>query len=157
MFLLKMLGITQVFVVVNKMDAMAYKKERFDAVKVDISELLNSFDYQTGVFIPISAMEGDNIYSKSDAMDWYEGPSLIETLDGVRISSEEKPLRFAVQDAYRVNSERILVGRVESGTLRKGDEMTFAPSGVTGKIDRIRVFEGELEEANAGDSIGMVP
>lgn len=156
MFLLKMLGITQVFVVVNKMDALGYEKERFDAVKVDISELLKSFDYQTEVFIPISAMEGDNIYSKSDAMDWYEGPSLIETLDGVRISSEEKPLRFAVQDTYRVNSERILVGRVESGTLRKGDEVTFAPSGVTGKIERIRVFEGELEEANAGDSIGLV-
>ncbi len=156
MFLLKMLGIKQVLVVINKMDMAAYKKVRFEAVKEEIKKLLKSFDYQTEVFIPISAMEGDNVYRKSDAMNWYEGPTLIEILDGVKISKEEKPLRFVVQDTYRVDSEKILVGRVESGTLRKGDEVTFAPSGVTSRIERIRLFENELEVAKTGDSIGII-
>jgi elongation factor 1-alpha len=155
MFLLKMLGIRQVFVVVNKMDAVDYKKERFETVKNQISSLLNSFGFQTEVFIPISAMEGNNIYRKCEGMEWYEGPTLIETLDGVKISSEEKPLRFVVQDIYSVNTVRVIVGRVESGMLRTGDEVVIEPSGIKGKIEKINIFEGELEEAKAGDSIGI--
>jgi small GTP-binding protein len=156
MFLLKMLGIRQVFVVVNKMDAVGYKNERFETVKSQIGMLLNSFGFQTEVFIPISAMEGDNVYRKCELMEWYRGPTLIETLDGVKLSSEEKPLRFVVQDIYSVDSERIIVGRVESGRLQKGDEVIFEPSGIKGEIERIIVFEGELEEAGTGDSIGVV-
>ncbi len=95
MFLLKMLGIKQVFVAVNKMDAVDYKKERFETVKNQISELLNSFDYQTEemLFIPVSALEGDNIYRRSEGMVWFDGPTLIEALDGVRISEKDKGFR----------------------------------------------------------------
>jgi small GTP-binding protein len=156
MFLLKMLGIRQVFVVVNKMDEVGYKNERFETVKSQIGMLLNSFGFQTEVFIPISAMAGDNVYRKCELMDWYRGPTLIETLDGVKLSSEEKPLRFVVQDIYSVDSERIIVGRIESGRLQKGDEVIFEPSGIKGEIERIIVFDAELEEAGKGDSIGVV-
>jgi translation elongation factor TU len=158
MFLLKMLGIKQVFVVVNKMDAVDYKKERFETVKKQITELLNSFDYQTEemLFIPASAMEGDNIYKESERMEWYNGPTLIEALDGVTVEEKEKPLRFVVQDVYVVEGEKIVVGRVESGMLRKGDEVIFEPSGVKEKIEKIKVFEGELEEASTGDCIGIL-
>jgi small GTP-binding protein len=156
MFLLKMLGIRQVFVVVNKMDAVGYKKERFETVKSKIGMLFDSFGFKTEVFIPISALVGDNVYHKGEVMEWYRGPTLIETLDGVKLSREEKPLRFVVQDIYSVGSERIIVGRVESGRLQKGDEVIFEPSGIKGVIERIIVFDTDLEEAGTGDSIGVV-
>ncbi len=158
LFLVKMLGINQVFVVVNKMDAMDYKKERFETVKREISELLNSFDYaaEEMLFIPASAMEGDNIYRRSEGMKWYDGPTLIEALDEVRVRREEKPLRFVVQDVYGVEGEKIVVGRVESGMLREGDEVIFEPSGAKGRIGKIKLFDGELEEAVSGDCIGIV-
>ena len=158
MFLLKMLGINQVFVVVNKMDAVDYKKERFETVKEEISKLLNSFDYaaEKMLFIPASAMEGDNIYRRSEGMEWYEGPTLIEALDGVTQEGKEKPLRFVVQDVYEVEGEKIVVGRVESGMLRKGDEVISEPSCIKTKVEKIKVFEGELEEAATMDSVGIV-
>jgi len=158
MFLLKMLGITQVFVVVNKMDAVDYKKERFEAVKSQIRELLTSFDYRTEemLFIPVSAIEGDNIYRGSEEMNWYAGRTLIAALDGVTLEGQEKTLRFVVQDVYEVDGAREVVGRVESGIVRKGDDVIFEPSGLKSKIERIDVFEGELRAAAAGDCIGLV-
>jgi small GTP-binding protein len=155
-FLIHMLGIKQLFVVVNKMDIVDYKQEVFQAIKSGVSKLLASLGYSNIEFIPISAMEGDNIYKPSPRMEWYEGPTLIQTLDEVRVSKELKPLRFVVQDTYELDSERIVVGRVESGKLSRGDDMIFQPSGVRGKIMKIRVFGGELARAEQGDSIGIV-
>jgi small GTP-binding protein len=156
MFLIHMLGIKEMLVVVNKMDLVDYKKERFEVVKGEVSKLLASFGYLDVQFIPASAMEGDNIYKSSERMEWYEGPTLIEALDGVKISKEVKPLRFVVQDVYLVNSEKVAVGRVESGTLRRNDEVIFQPTGIKGKIKKIKVSEGELPEAKRGDSVGIV-
>lgn len=157
MFLLKMLGINQIFVVVNKMDAVEYKKERFETVKNQISELLNSFDYAAEeiLFIPVSAMEGDNIYRGSKGMEWYKGRTLIEALDEVKISEEEKVPRFVVQDVYEVDGENTIVGRVESGMVRRGDRIIFEPSGIRGKIKELKIFGGHLEEAREGDCIGV--
>jgi len=157
MFLLKMLGIKQVFVVVNKMDIKDYKKERFEEVKEQISKLLDSFDYATEemLFIPVSAMEGDNIYTYSEQMEWYDGLKLIDALDDVTLEGKEKPLRFAVQDIYKVEDEETIVGRVESGILRRADNVIFEPSGVKAEVEKIKVFEGELAEATTGDSISV--
>ena len=155
-FLIHMLGIKQLFAVVNKMDIVDYKQEVFQTIKSGVSKLLASLGYSNIDFIPISAMEGDNIYKPSPRMEWYKGPTLIQTLDEVKISKELKPLRFVVQDTYNVDSERVVVGRVESGTLRRGDEVIFQPSGVRGKIKNMKVFGGELEKAEQGDSIGIV-
>jgi translation elongation factor EF-1alpha len=155
-FLIHMLGIEEIFAVVNKMDAVDYKEQKFKALKADVSRLLASFGYSNVQFIPASAMEGDNIYKRSRQMEWYEGPTLIEALDEVEISKEVRPLRFVVQDTYEVDSERVVVGRVESGTLRKGDKVVFQPSGVTTEVGKIRVLEGELQSAERGDSVGIV-
>ena len=155
-FLIHMLGIKKLLVVINKMDAVGYRKEKFEAIKEDVSRLLTSFGYSGIKFIPASAMEGDNIYKSSREMKWYKGPTLIETLDDVEISKELKELRFVVQDTYELDSERVVVGRVESGTLRRGDEVIFQPSGIRGEIRKIKVFQGELEKAEQGDSIGIV-
>ena len=155
-FLIHMLGIKQILVVVNKMDIVGYKEEVFQDVRNHVAQLLASFGFQAMKFIPVSAMEGDNIYKKSERMEWYHGPTLIETLDRMKLSRKVKRLRFVVQDTYLVDSDKVIVGRVETGTLRKGDEVIFHPSGVKGKIEKIKVLEGELEKAEAGDSIGIV-
>ena len=155
-FLIHMLGIKQLLVVVNKMDIVDYKQEVFQAIKSGVSKLLASFGYSNIEFIAASAMEGDNIYKPSPRMKWYEGPTLIQTLDKVEVSKELKPLRFIVQDTYAVDSDKVVVGRIESGTLNKGDSVVFQPSGVRGTIEKIRVFEGEIQEATQGDSIGIV-
>jgi small GTP-binding protein len=155
-FLIHMLGIKQLSVLVNKMDLVDYKQEVFDSIKGGVSKLLGSFGYSGLEFIPASAMEGDNIYKPSPRMKWYEGPTLIQVLDRVEVSKELRPLRFVVQDTYTVDSQRVIVGRVESGTLSRGDEVVFQPSGVRGKIKNIKVFGGELEKAEQGDSVGIV-
>ncbi len=155
-FLIHMLGIKRLFVVINKMDAVDYREEAFQDIKNEVAQLLASFGYHHVDFIPGSAMEGDNIYKRSKRMEWYHGHTLIEALDGVKLSKQSKPLRFAVQDTYLVDSDKVIVGRVESGTLRRGDEVVFHPSEVKGKIEKIKILEGELEKAEAGDSIGIV-
>lgn len=107
--------------------------------------------------MPISAMEGDNVYKPSGRMEWYRGPTFIQALDGIEPEEVgEKPLRFVVQDMYDIDCERIMVGRVDCGTLRKGDELIFQPSGMKGRVEKIKVFPGEVGEARAGDSIGIV-
>jgi len=156
-FLINMLGINKLFVMVNKMDAVDYKEEIFLDIKNKVAKLLASFGYHDIQFIPGSAMEGDNIYKTSERMEWYRGPTLIEALDSVELSPKEvKPLRFVVQDTYVVDSDKVVVGRVESGVLKKGDEVVFQPSSVTGKVERIMEFEGELEKAAMGDSVGII-
>ncbi len=156
-FLLKMLGINYTLVAINKMDLVSYQKKAFDQIKQETSSALATMGYSIGEFIPISALEGDNVYKASARMDWYSGPTLIEALDG--IEPEEivsKPLRFVVQDTYSFNNQKVTVGRVESGTLKKGDRLIFQPSGVKGKVAGIKVFPGEVELARTGDSIGIV-
>ena len=87
----------------------------------------------------------------------FKGATLIETLDVMEPEEiSEKPLRFVVQDIYSLDSEKVTVGRVESGTMRKGEELVFQPSGVKGRVKRIEVFPGEVEEAGAGHSVGIV-
>ena len=156
-FLIHMLGIKDLSVAVNKMDTVEYDKAVFEKIRKDVTKLLQSLGYRDLNFIPVSAIEGDNVYQKSEAMSWYSGPTLIEALDTIRPAKiETKPLRFVVQDNYTVNSDRIIVGRVESGILHKGDEVVFQPSTVKGKVEDIRVFNGKLEKAQAGDSIGLI-
>lgn len=155
-FLIHMLGIKQIFVVVNKMDAVAYSKTVFNNIKKKVEHLLDSLGYQDVQFIPGSAMEGDNIYNPSLQMKWYKGPTLIQALDSVKISKKAMPLRFVVQDTYSVDSQKVVVGRVESGILRTGDEVIFQPSNVRSRIEKIKVLGHELEEAERGDSIGIV-
>jgi len=155
-FLINMLGIKQLLVVVNKMDAVDYREEVFQNVRKEVIQLLASLGYHDVSFIPGSAMEGDNIYKRSERMGWYHGPTLIEALDGIKLDKQAKPLRFVVQDTYQVDSDKVIVGRVESGTLRKGDKVVFHPSGVKGRIEKIRTFQGELDNAETGDCVGII-
>ncbi len=155
-FLINMLGIKNLFVLINKMDTVDYKQAIFEQVKTDVEQLLSTVGFQNVSFIPGSAWEGDNIYKKSNRMPWYQGPTLIEALDKVELHKETKPLRFVVQDSYTLDNEKIIVGRVESGSLKKGDRVVFQPSGTAGTIQKIIFYPDEIEQAVTGDSIGIV-
>ena len=156
-FLLHMLGTKQLVVAVNKMDLVGYDEDVFQEVKEATTHLLDSLGYSGVEFVPISAIEGDNVYQSSLRIDWYWGPTLIQVLDNITPEVESvKPLRFTVQDVYPVDSEKLVVGRVESGTLKKGEDLVFQPSGIRGRVDRIKVFPREVVEAVSGDSVGIV-
>lgn len=156
-FLVHMLGVKDIIVVVNKMDLEGYQESAFERAKAETDRLLSSLGYQQPIFIPISAMEGDNVYKPSERMPWYQGPTLIQALDRTELEEiGDKPLRFVVQDVYNVDSESITVGRVESGKLKRGDELVFQPANVTGRVNRIKIFPGEVAEAITGDSVGIL-
>jgi len=156
-FLVHMLGIADIIVAINKMDLMEYRRDTFERVKEETVHLLSSLGYSKVRFIPISAIEGDNVYKPSTRMEWYQGPTLIQGLDAIEPEAVgEKPLRFVVQDVYPVDSAMVTVGRIESGTLRQGDELIFQPGGVRGRVEKIRVFPEEVEEVGSGASIGVI-
>lgn len=156
-FLLKMLGIKKLLVAINKMDLVDYQRETFEKAVHEAQELLSSLGLESLAFIPVSALEGENVYKTSATMEWYKGPNLMQALDEIQPEKiSEKSLRFVVQDVCSVDLEEVVVGRVETGTLRKGEEILFQPSGQKGKVEKIKFFPRELEEATFGDSIGIV-
>lgn len=144
-YMLKMLGIRQVAVLVNKMDLCGYSESVFRSIVSEYSGFLGEIDISPSAFIPVSAMEGDNIASHSDRMPWYDGRTVLDELDAFeeRESEEEKlPFRMPVQDVYKFtgsgDERRIVAGTVESGSLSVGDEVVFYPSG---KHTTVATFE----------------
>lgn len=156
-FLLHMLGIKQIIVVINKMDLMDYQEDAYREAKDETLQLISSLGYTDVEFIPVSAIEGDNVCKPSGKMSWYQGHTLIQALDEIEPEEiGEKDLRFVVQDVYPVDSEKVIVGRVESGAMSKGDDIIFQPTGIKGGVEKIKVFPREIEKAGVGDSIGIV-
>jgi len=156
-YILGMLGLEQVVVVLNKMDTVGYDRKRFNDVSADVTAFLEKINIKPSYVIPISAREGDNVAKKSSRMEWYEGPTVLEALDRFRPSAKDttKPLRCPLQDIYKVGDKRVLVGRVESGLMKAGDDITFLPSGKKAVVKSIEVFEGQKNEAGPGESIGI--
>jgi len=157
-YILSMLGLKQVIVVVNKMDLVNYSKERYEEVRSEIEKHLKKISITPNHYIPISARTGENIATKSESMDWYSGPTVLEALDAFTptTSLKELPLRFAVQDVYK-HEQRVVVGRVESGTLRRGMEVIILPSGESSSITSIEEFlKDDVTEAEAGTSTGLI-
>jgi sulfate adenylyltransferase large subunit len=156
-YILGMLGLDQVIVVMNKMDMVGYDKERYEQVSKDALSFLSSINIKPSVIIPISAKEGDNIAKKSSKIGWYDGPTVLQALDSFRPreSARSKPLRFPVQDVYKFTEKRIVAGRVESGAIKGGDEITVLPSREETKIDTIELYPGQVQEAEAGRCIGL--
>jgi sulfate adenylyltransferase large subunit len=155
--ILSMLNLQQVIVVMNKMDLVDYKEERFDEVRKELIEFLDSINIKPSYIIPISAKEGDNIAKKSENMPWYTGKTVLEALDTFtpKASPVEKPLRYPVQDVYKFDNKRILAGRVESGVLKKGDKLLFLPSNSESVVKTIEDMNEEQQEAPAGKSTGI--
>lgn len=161
-YLLGMLGIRQVAVCVNKMDLADYSKDTFELIQRQYTAFLSQVGIEPRYFIPIAAREGVNITSASRNTPWYTGPSVLESLDGFEKepAAIDKPLRFPVQDIYKFTEQgddrRILAGRIETGSVRAGDEVIFRPSGKKTRIASIEVFNAETPaEAVAGQCAGI--
>ncbi len=159
----KLLQIEHVIVAVNKMDLVDYDRAVYDR----IIDAYREFAAQLGLKdirpIPLSALAGDNVVTRSDKMAWYEGPTLIELLESLSVYDDEHSaaLRFPVQlvarhNGHEANDFRGYMGRVEAGTVRKGDKIVVQPSGQTATVKDILTLDGSLESASAGKSITLL-
>ncbi len=153
-FIASLLRIPHLVVCVNKMDLVDYDQEVFDQIAAEFAGWAAKLDVHDLTFIPISALRGDNVVSRSEHMDWYEGPSLLYHLEHVHVASDRnlQDARFPVQWVVRPMTDehhdyRGYAGEVASGVFRAGDDVVVMPSGRTSKIAAIDTFDGELEEA----------
>jgi bifunctional enzyme CysN/CysC len=157
--LLGLLGIREVIVAVNKMDLVNYAESAFERIEQEYGTFLRSLGLAAHAFIPISARSGANIaLAGGDAMPWFRGATLLRAIDEFEIASslDQQPLRFPIQDVYRRDSRRVLVGRIESGTLRVGDQLLFSPHHKTARVATIERWPAEsVDTASAGESIGI--
>ncbi len=158
-YLLHLLGIRQVTVVVNKMDLVGYDSGRFGAVSRDVTRYLGEIGVEPANIVPISARGGDNVAERSAKTSWYDGPTLLEALDDFETVKrpDDQPLRMPVQDVYKFDDRRIIVGRIESGVLRVGDTLLFSPSNKTVRVKSIESWNRSVPpvEAHPGESVGI--
>ncbi|MHB0912741.1 MAG: sulfate adenylyltransferase subunit 1 [Armatimonadota bacterium] len=158
-YLLKLLGIRQVVVVINKMDLVGYSREVFESVKDEYLRFLAQLDVEPQFVIPVSARDGENVATRSESTRaWYTGPTVLESLDLFTPagSKEEKALRLPVQDVYKFDRRRVIAGRVESGMIRVGDKIKFSPSGHEGVVASIERWSSPARDyALPGESIGI--
>jgi len=160
-WLLKVMGVNQILVAINKMDTTTYDQKRFDEVVTEVKKLLSMVGFKVDEipFIPVSGLQGDNVFKKSDKMPWYKGGTIIETMDAtikVPESPVDKPLRIPIQDVYTITGVgTVPVGRVETGILKNGDTIIFEPSGAKGEVKTIEMFHKQQPEAKPGDNIGF--
>jgi bifunctional enzyme CysN/CysC len=156
-FLVWLLGIRHVVLVVNKMDLVDYSQEVFSKIEADYRAFATELGLPDVTCIPISAVKGDNVLERSAAMTWYRGPTLMTLLDNVEIDEtrvRKLPLRLPIQWVNRPSSEfRGFAGTIVAGHLRQGETIRVQPSGRTSRVTRIVTFEGDLEEAVAGQAI----
>ncbi len=153
---MSLLGIRHVVVAINKMDLVGFSREVFERIKDDYTGFVAKLGLPDITFIPMSALKGDNVASKSDAMPWYHGPALLDHLETVHIASDRNltDLRFPVQYVIRPNLDfRGFAGTVASGIVRKGDELMILPSGKRSRVKSIVTADGELEEAFAPQAV----
>jgi elongation factor 1-alpha len=146
----------------NKMDdkTVNFGEERYEEIKKEVGNYLKKVGYNVEKirFIPISGWNGDNMIEKSDNMPWYKGPTLLEALDLLEPPTRpvDKPLRLPLQDVYKIGGiGTVPVGRVETGIMKPGDVVTFAPTGVTTEVKSIEMHHESLPEAIPGDNVGF--
>jgi len=159
-FLAKTLGISQLIVAINKIDAVDYKEAKIKEVTEATKNLLKSIGYKVDdvPFIPISAYEGDNVTKASDKTPSYKGGPFVTLLDNLKPPDKptDKPLRLPVQDVYTITGVgTVPVGRVETGVMKPGDKIIFQPSGATGEVKTIEMHHEQLPKAEPGDNVGF--
>ncbi|HIQ10497.1 MAG TPA: translation elongation factor EF-1 subunit alpha [Pyrodictium sp.] len=163
LILAKTMGINQIIVAVNKMDATEppYSKQRYEQIVAILKKFMKSlgFDVSKIPFIPVSAWTGENLIERSPNMPWYNGPTIVEALDQYIQPPQkpvDKPLRIPIQNVYSITGVgTVPVGRVETGVLKVGDKVVFMPPGVVGEVRSIEMHHQPLEKAEPGDNIGF--
>ncbi|HEY1730067.1 MAG TPA: adenylyl-sulfate kinase [Candidatus Baltobacteraceae bacterium] len=157
-YLLRLLGIEQVVVAVNKMDAVDWSEERFQAVARECGAYLAELQITASAIIPISAYQGVNLVARSAHLSWYTGPTLLEAFGRfvARSPAHDGPLRLLVQDVYRRGTRRIVVGRIDSGSFAVGDTVLVSPAGITATVESFETWPSESKSsARAGESVGF--
>ena len=161
-FIASLLQIPHVIVCINKMDLVDYSEEIYNKINIQFEEFSSKLYAKDIRFIPISALDGDNVVNRSKNMDWYQGAPLLNTLENLHISSDINKIdaRFPVQTVLRPQREGFIdyrgyAGRVASGIFRPGDKVTIMPSGFTATIKSIDTYEGSLKEAYAPMSVSI--
>ncbi|MBX3664732.1 MAG: sulfate adenylyltransferase [Burkholderiales bacterium] len=152
-----LLGIRHVVVAVNKMDSVGYSQSAFESIRADFSAFAQRLGL-TGVrFVPVSALRGDMVVDRGDALSWYAGPTLLDILESIEPvrSDISQPLRFPVQLVQRSGRGRAYLGRVRSGRVSAGDTVLALPSGRRVRVAGVHAHAGELAEAQAGDSVAL--
>jgi len=150
LYIATLLGIRHIVVTVNKMDLVDYSQEVFERIRLDFLSFAGQLIIGELKFIPISALDGDNVVTRSMQMPWYTGPSLLEYLETVSVARDRafEYMRFPVQYVIRPNLDfRGFAGQLASGVIRPGDPVMVLPSGRTTKVKSITTFDGDLTEA----------
>jgi len=156
------LGVRQIIVAVNKMDdkTVMYSQARFDEIVQEVSTYLANVGYKPKKikFVPISGWTGDNMITKSDNTPWYKGPCLLEALDQIKPPKRpsDKPLRLPLQDVYKIGGiGTVPVGRVETGIIKPGMVVTFAPPMVSTEVKSVEMHHESVPQAIPGDNVGF--
>jgi len=156
------LGVKQMIVCINKMDdkSVNYSKDRYNEIKDEVSKFLAKcgFNIKNIPFVPISGWVGDNMLERSKNMPWYKGPIMLEALDNLKQPKRpvDKPLRLPLQDVYKIGGiGTVPVGRVETGVLKPGMVVTFAPTYLSTEVKSVEMHHETLESASPGDNVGF--
>ena len=152
-----LMGVKKIIVVINKMDVSGFDKSLFDSLVAELNLATNRLALHEVYFVPVSALEGDNVTFKSDRISWYKGNSVLEEVQEWRDqSSDSEHARLSVQLINRADNFRGVSGTISQGRFKVGEEVTVLPSERKAKLARIVTFAGELTEAHSGDAITMV-
>ena len=161
-FIASLLKIPHIIYCVNKMDLMNYDEKVFESIKKDLEAFTAKLEVNDIRYIPISALNGDNVVDRSKNMDWYQGPTFLYALENLHISSDENLIdsRFAVQNVIRpmtteFHDHRAFGGRIAGGIFKKGDEVMAMPSGLTSKIKAIYSGDKEIQEGFSPMSVSI--
>ncbi len=157
-FIASLLGIRRVVVAVNKMDLVDFSRDVFENVRAAFKAFAVRLHIAALSFVPVSALHGDNVITKSARTPWYSGPSLLEQLEGAYTEGDRNLIdfRFPVQYVIRAEQGRCYAGQIASGVIRQGEEITVLPSRRTTKIARIVTYDGDLDEAHAPMSVSLM-
>ncbi|MBR9702145.1 translation elongation factor EF-1 subunit alpha [Candidatus Pacearchaeota archaeon] len=164
LWLLRTMGVKNLCIAINKMDSVDYKEDKFNQVKEDVGKLLQGVGIvpdQT-TFIACSGLQGDNIINKSEKMDWYKGPTILEQFDlfPAPEPATNLPMRMPVQDVYDITGiGTVPVGKVETGVMKVGQKVKVLPgrtgTGIEGELRTIEAHHEQLPSADAGDNVGI--
>jgi bifunctional enzyme CysN/CysC len=157
-FIASLLGIPHLLVAVNKMDLEDYSEERFNEIVKEFTEFSARLNIKDITFVPISALNGDNVVENSEHTPWYKGPTVLHHLETVHIASDRNLVDFRLPVQYVIRPDlnyRGFAGRIDSGIIRKGDAVTVLPSLKSSKVKSIDTFNGSVDEAFASQSITL--
>jgi len=164
LWLLRTMGVKNLAVAINKMDAVEYSEEKYNKVKEDVGKLLSGVGIkpEDTTFVACSGLKGDNVFKKTDKMPWYKGPTIMEQFDLFPAPElpTNLPMRMPVQDVYEITGiGTVPVGKIETGIMKVGQKVLVLPgrtgTGIAGEVKTIEMHHEVLPEAQAGDNVGI--